>query len=188
MPTAASGGHIDVSGLHWYLRPWKRLGSMLPWKAMSGPEVLLCCSQGLCWCLWPVLALKVMWITSMVCTAARSHTDAGEPCSCQGATHSWAPAPPPEVVLMSVLQAALPGALLGSLVLLKPGVGFTVCAVARNHVENYDLGSRWLRRAKMILLLWIRWLQIHSWERGTWKASPTTPTPTPPSLLKKKKW
>lgn len=50
---------------------------------------------------------------------------------------------------MSVLQAAPPpGALLGSLVLLKPGVGLTVCAVARNHVENYDLGSRLTVKSK----------------------------------------
>lgn len=61
---------------------------------------------------------------------------------------------------------------------ISAGAMFIDCAVARNHVEAHDPCSCWLWRTVIILLLWYQWLQMHSWDGGTWKASVTTTTHT----------
>lgn len=126
---AISGSHISSGSLHCYL--W---GPYLDLRSY--------CSEGLCWCLWPVLP--------------PCH---GRPCECPwiillGGIHIWvACAVPWGHVDVHGSRCFQGPSLSGSMVLLcgfRPtGVVFRVFAVARNLVEAHDPWSCWRGRRKV---------------------------------------
>lgn len=84
---AAAGGHIDVSGLHWHMRPWwypdhtatkSHVWTQGPIVAeVCGEAPVPCYHQRPCGRLWFVLQPEAM-LMSVDPTTSRSHTDLGD--------------------------------------------------------------------------------------------------------------
>lgn len=163
---AVAWNHFNIHGPCCHQRLYFYEGPVLPHGAIMAlwcyqgawPGVFSCWGQGLYCYLWPVLPPKVMQ-TTVVCTAAWSKVDVHGPWQDLGFCLCGCPVLPSDAMLMFVVWVP-PRALCVSVVQLKP-----------------PCRSLWSvpteLKSKEVSWQWNWWLKMHSWERGTWKASVT---------------